>query len=417
MQTLTGFARKYAIMEELDSGFSSGSTPEAFVRLDSWDGRIQASVHVKGLKQGPFNYMLYLIFEKNDRLIPILAGPLNVSYNGMQNGLEIDAEVLAQKGVKPESVRFAAITAESRDKKWIPLFSSFEKSHKWDENIRQILLTGSIKDKPTSEPEKDKIVKTSLEVPKASAVANEESTGPGVDTGNLLITPAAFMPKEEKKTEELKAKTEAPVISGEELKSEGRELQEAQRTANVEKHDESNLQEQFKPQAVSHAPQEDKSASVFSNTSYVSRDDLYKELLNKKDSRNKCDIDKLEGLMRNNFEMFMPFKRSSRGYTWYKVSDLAMLSNIMYQAGINVPIFANPKILVGLFKFKHILAGLYRGDDGANYYVIGVPAKNENDNRPFESACRWVPLPDSTTRDMGGYWLVYVSMKTGEIVV
>ena len=46
-----GFARKYAIMEELDGGFSAGSTPEAFVRLDSWEGRIQASIHVKGLKQ------------------------------------------------------------------------------------------------------------------------------------------------------------------------------------------------------------------------------------------------------------------------------------------------------------------------------------------------------------------------------
>ena len=57
-----GFARKYAIMEELDGGFGAGSTPEAFVRLDSWEGRIQATIHVKGLKQGPFKYRLYLIF-------------------------------------------------------------------------------------------------------------------------------------------------------------------------------------------------------------------------------------------------------------------------------------------------------------------------------------------------------------------
>ena len=131
----------------------------------------------------------------------------------------------------------------------------------------------------------------------------------------------------------------------------------------------------------------------------------------------KCDINKLEGFLHNNFEIYTPFKRASRSYTWYRVSDLAKLSNIMYMSGINVPVFANPKILVGLFKFKHILAGLYHGDNGSSYYCIGVPAKDENDNRPFESACRWVPVSESPVRDMGGYWLVYVSLRTGEIVV
>ena len=43
MQTLPGFARKYALMEELDGGFGMGTSPEAFVRLDSWEGRIVAS--------------------------------------------------------------------------------------------------------------------------------------------------------------------------------------------------------------------------------------------------------------------------------------------------------------------------------------------------------------------------------------
>ena len=124
MQSLSSFTRKYAIMEELDSGFSSGSTPEAFVRLDSWEGSIQASVHVKGLKQGPFQYRLYLIFDKEGTLIPLIAGTMNVSYSGMQSGLEIDASILKENGVRPESVRYA-IVAEDRDRKWIPLFSEF----------------------------------------------------------------------------------------------------------------------------------------------------------------------------------------------------------------------------------------------------------------------------------------------------
>lgn len=126
----TGFARKYAIMEELDGGFSTGSTPEAFVRLDCWNGRIQVSIHVKGLKQGPYKHMLYLIFSRNGKLVPVLAGPVNTSYAGMQSGLEIDAETLSSLNIKPEEIRYAALTAESNNRKWIPLFSSFEKNYK-----------------------------------------------------------------------------------------------------------------------------------------------------------------------------------------------------------------------------------------------------------------------------------------------
>jgi len=414
-------------MEELDSGFSSGSTPEAFVRLDSWEGRIQASVHVKGLKQGPFNYMLYLIFAKNNKLIPILAGPLNVSYNGMQNGLEIDADILAKHGVRPEAVRFAAITAESRDRKWVPLFSSFEKSYKWDESIRQVLMAGPPKEQVKVEDSVKESVKENIaqkplkEVPKAPVAKSEDILDVLKDDVSKnqadaqLITPAAFMPQEEKKNEELIAQSKVTSIFKEEPKVEST-FHDNNRIEKIsEKFEEPKVQEPFKAQDIQHSHQEEHTTTASRDT-YGSRDDYYKDLM-KKDPNSKCDIDRLEGLMRNNFEKFMPFKRASRGYTWYKVSDLAMLSNIMYQAGVNVPIFANPKILVGLFKFKHVLAGIYRGDDGSNYYVIGVPAKNENDNRPFENACRWVPLPESSNRDMGGYWLVYVSMKTGEIVV
>ena len=148
-----GFARKYAIMEELDGGFSAGSTPEAFVRLDSWEGRIQASIHVKGLKQGPYKYVLYLIFARSETLIPIMVGDVNISYSGMQSGLEIEADTLKNNYIKPDSVRFAALTAESQNKKWVPLFASFEKSHKWDESIRQLILINSSEErKPETTP-------------------------------------------------------------------------------------------------------------------------------------------------------------------------------------------------------------------------------------------------------------------------
>ncbi len=394
MQSLAGFARKYAIMEELDGGFGAGSTPEAFVRLDSWEGRIQASLHVKGLKQGPYTYKLYLIFSRNEKLVPLLAGSMTAGYSGMQNGFEIDAETLKNNAVKPESVRYAAITAESNEKKSVPLFSSFEKSYRWDESIRQLLLKKPLDIETINEETEPRSYykERSSETAVPAAQHTQAEAKP-----NLYPTQQVNMipHREEDRISSSYEISAAPVNNRTEPEAIPASANNGYAT-----------QRQVQ--------QEDPhKTSDFGTGSYNDRS----EFQGSGGSYNRCDINKLEGLLQNNFESFSPFKRARGGYSWYRVSDLAKLSNIMYLSGVNVPVFANPKILVGLFKFKHILAGLYRGDNGANYYVIGVPAKDDNDNKPFENACRWVSVSESNIRDMGGYWLVYVSLRTGEIVV
>ena len=355
MQAVSGFARKYAIMGELDQGFGTGSSPEAFVRLDVWEGRIIASVHVKGLKQGPYQYMLYLIFAKGDQLVPIPVGTVNTTYTGMQNGLEIDPDTLRINNLKPEWVKYAAITAESNDNKWIPLFSSFEKTQKWDENIRQVLLKKAMQAEPA-------------------------------------------MAAEHKSEVKLEAKPEFKIS----LQEAGQEVMQTAENRENLKNISDRIGEKKTQEPVQRATE---------SNSYPSAKTAPEA------KTGKCDTEKLEILLKNNFEASEPFKGGNKGYTWYQINDLAKLSNIMYLTGLNVPVFANPKILVGLFRYKHILAGLYRGENYPDYFVIGVPARDDKDNRPFENACRWVSMSDPTIRDMGGYWLVYVSMRTGEIVV
>lgn len=406
MQSLSGFARKYAIMEELDSGFGAGHTPEAFVRLDSWEGRIQASLHVKGLKQGPYTYKLYLIFAKHDQLIPLVAGSLSSSYNGMQNGLEIDAETMGKHGLKPDNIRFAAITAENKEKKWVPLFSSFEKSYKWDESIRQLILK-----KPVTEDKPQTQLSVEIKPQPAIERRTEETKPPML---SLVQNPPESQP-EKNPPQPVKAVPQ-PVPSN------PQPAMDASTHVQTPAEGMQNPGTHSNPQAYAPVPQKDeRGQSIEANANPVQSNPAIQTSTQRMFPQdlpyNRCDMRKLEESLKNHFEECTPFKRASRGYSWYRVSDLAKLSNIMYMSGVNVPVFANPKILVGLFKYKHILAGLYHGDNGAHYYVIGVPAKNETDNRPFETACRWVPVSDSTIRDMGGYWLVYVSLKSGEIVV
>ena len=47
----------------------------------------------------------------------------------------------------------------------------------------------------------------------------------------------------------------------------------------------------------------------------------------------------------------------------------------------------------------------------AQSIVIGVPAGMKEIINPLTNACRWVPVQDNSVRDMGGYWLVYVSQN------
>ncbi len=386
-------------MEELDGGFGAGSTPEAFVRLDSWEGRIQASLHVKGLKQGPYTYKLYLIFSRNEKLVPLLAGSMTAGYSGMQNGFEIDANTLKNNGVKPESVRYAAITAESNENKSVPLFSSFEKSYRWDESIRQLLLKKPM-DVETAQLIQAEAKPNLYPNQQVNMIPHQEGDR---NLSSYDMSPAPVSNKIESETIPASANIASAVQR--QIQQENYYNERSGFQGSGDPHESSDFGSgsgSYNERSKFQGSGDPRESSDFGRGS---------------GSYNRCDINKLEGLLQNNFESFSPFKRARGGYTWYRVSDLAKLSNIMYLSGVNVPVFANPKILVGLFKFKHILAGLYRGDNGANYYVIGVPAKDDNDNKPFENACRWVPVSESNIRDMGGYWLVYVSLRTGEIVV
>ncbi|AGC69255.1 hypothetical protein Cst_c22950 [Thermoclostridium stercorarium subsp. stercorarium DSM 8532] len=136
-----------------------------------------------------------------------------------------------------------------------------------------------------------------------------------------------------------------------------------------------------------------------------------------KSSNNKVDDVKLEKMLKDTFEAMDPFSNPRHDYSWYKVNDIAKLSNILYTCNLTIPLFANPKILVGLFKYRHLLAGFYRSDiNNLTYFVLGVPAKDETDGKPFENVCRWVSVENSEFGDMTGYWLVYISLRDGEFV-
>ena len=77
---------------------------------------------------------------------------------------------------------------------------------------------------------------------------------------------------------------------------------------------------------------------------------------------------------------------------------------------------ANPRILVGLFKYRHLLAGFYRSaHSDMKYFVLGVPARDDskvNHLKTFHAG--WTVKHEYG--DMTGYWLVYINLRSGEFV-
>lgn len=131
----------------------------------------------------------------------------------------------------------------------------------------------------------------------------------------------------------------------------------------------------------------------------------------------KVDDIRLERKLKDSFEAFEPFANPRHDYSWYRVNDLARLSNLLFACNMRIPLFANPKILVGLFKYRHLLAGFYRSErNHMKYFVLGVPSRDDSEGQPFENISRWVEIQNLEYGDMSGYWLVYINLQSGDFV-
>ncbi len=131
----------------------------------------------------------------------------------------------------------------------------------------------------------------------------------------------------------------------------------------------------------------------------------------------KVDDIRLERKLKDSFEAFEPFANPRHDYSWYRVNDLARLSNLLFACNMRIPLFANPKILVGLFKYRHLLAGFYRSErNHMKYFVLGVPSRDDAEGQPFENISRWVEIQNLEYGDMSGYWLVYINLQSGDFV-
>lgn len=348
----SGFYRRYVILEELDQGFGMQHPPEGFVRFEGNRNDLSMTLQIRNLREGTLPYTVILVYSKNGEYGIARVGNLEIAGRNGFMRRTLNDDDLKETGMKPENMRFVLIASEHREKLFIPLAGICSKAYPWDEAVRQRLIRKERRMDPPAGRYDPEIKK----VPN-----REESTGRADDKGAGTGSDGFTDRTRDKFAERPAKQMEKPAEASD--KTIGKQFEADNRQVN------------------------------------------------------KVDDVRLEKKLKENFEAIEPFANPRHDYSWYKVNDIAKLSNLLFACNMRIPLFANPKILVGLFKYRHLLAGFYRSDiNNMNYFVLGVPSKDDSEGKPFENICRWVAGQNNDFGDMTGYWLVYINLRNGEFV-
>lgn len=351
----SGFYRRYIILEELDQGFGNQRPPEGFIRFEGNRDGLSLILQIRNLREGAMPYAVILVYSKNNDYGILRVGNLEITGRSGYMRRNLDGNALKETGMRPENMRYVLVASEPREKVFIPLIGICSKANPWDEAVRQRLLRKERKADPPARS-------INPEINKPTADREGPTTGTAGKSSYIRPDDSSVDRPREKPTERTAKQMERA----------------AETTENA-------MEKQF--EAAGNKPV------------------------------NKVDDARLEKKLKEIFEVVEPFANPRHDYSWYKVNDLAKLSNLLFACNMRIPLFANPKILVGLFKYRHLLAGFYRSDiNDMNYFVLGVPSKDDTEGKPFENICRWVAGQGTDFGDMTGYWLVYINLRNGEFV-
>lgn len=449
--------RKYVILQEKDSGFGVQRPPEGFAKLDVNREGIILSLQIKNLREGTEPYTVILVYGNNEEWGIIRAGILEISSRSGFFNRTLDYDTIRQIGMKPENILFVVIAAEHQGRTHLPLIGICNKACPWNESIRQRLR----KEKPGVAAQTAVFPETTTNTGFTNAgtpafmenplqvkpnINRDMFTQPQPDMSNTILdqTPpgigrSMFTPTQPDISTDIT--TQAAQQEAKDMLTQS--MPDTFEGFSVKSPKEAN-QASNQPGPSQSQPMPDKktdSEQLFDTikgffSEFISSEkkpvEAHPPLEKTQDIKTQKELDivenhpaekprvndiKLERKLRDAFEVMEPFSNPRRDYAWYRVNDLARLSNLLFACNMRIPLFANPKILVGLFKYRHLLAGFYRSEqNNLKYFVLGVPSKDDSEGRPFEYISRWVEIQNPDYGDMSGYWLVYINLQSGEFV-
>ncbi|HHW47780.1 MAG TPA: hypothetical protein GXX14_04070 [Clostridiaceae bacterium] len=442
MEKRQKFQRIFMIFNNEDAGYEAGGNPSGYLKIEVRDGRGKLYATVQNLRvlQGGYMYVVYILAEDKERIVPVRIGALPVANGKGDIKWEFDSYSVAdtELGIDRFGAAILLVEAENMmDGKIIcPLAAYRDKKIDWRNAFKRAYLSENLVDSAEKEEEKvegkeEKREEKEEEKKEEKGAVREEEKGEAEK-------------REKEKGEEEKGKEQAEETREEtEIAESNRQDKEE---AKIEKEDENSTYKaapddrDIEIQTASNTedggqaagetvgnnvcrPQKEGDVSGVHNMEFnpcagcINNPDKNMAAQAEEYERRNL-LEKLRASFNRSFEKYNPFMSKRKDYEWWKVSSPVHLNNIMYQYGIKTPLLFNPVVMMSHFKYRHLIVGIYTDKTkDIEYLVCGIPGVYNVDERPFGELCRWVQLEGSRPRyGAFGYWLVFIDPESGKLL-
>ncbi len=457
------YQRSFLIFSQEDVGFKEGGEPMGHVKIEVRDGKGKLDCHVSNLREDSLklDYVLYMMKTDENGIVPFDAGIIPLNRNKGELSLEFDPGNIGRTGLTIEDINVVAVLVQHKGKTLneiiCPLISYKGGKSDWRSKLKKILSEQQIRKEEKEKKDKDKVKKDIMsKEDKTDNASKEDKAGKAGNAGNVgkefkeeIISKFDVSVDENVKSTDdtnLKDKNSDNNYEGIEVKIALDKKQNEQEAGTEDglkevKHpenDEQNIQfEQHKQSEQSGSDVNENPNTGIENTENkvlpgnheIGKDNIG---IDKKDC-NTCsncspktcenpepgiaDVKMVEEKLDKCFIKYDPFKTNRKDYKWWKVVSPVHLNNTLFQINIKVPVLFNPQVLMAHFKYRHLIVGIYDGDEGKQFIVCGIPSVYWVDEKPFANICRWAQLEGNDPKyGAFGYWLVYINPKNGKIL-
>lgn len=420
------FRRLFLIFNKEDAGFNEGGDPEGYLKLEVRDGNGKLNCHVSNLKEESSNmkYMLYIMKLDETTVVPCLAGSIAIKKNKGELNWEFDPLNVGRTGLTIDEFNAAIVLVQYKNRPYdsiiSPLAALGSKKTEWRGKLERYFKEKESDDGNNNKPQDDNLI---INI-KENITSRYENSIESKFTGysSLSAPDAALKVEKDDETDDRESAREEKKNTD---SKDGINLTE-QNNDNCNECDQS-VQSDIKQDGQEVNPGDNmklSTASIEETSDRAGTNNAADRgiLDTKSESQVGCEtgIANIE-VIAERFDKFFiknnPFMTTRKDYKWWKVASPVHLNNILYQLNIKVPVLFNPQVLMAHFKYRHLIVGTYKGEDGTEFIVCGIPSVYWVDEKPFANLCRWAQVEGNTPKyGAFGYWLVYVDPKSGKIL-
>lgn len=424
------YQRLFLIFEEEDQGYGTSVKPSGYTKIEIKNGIARLVVFLQNLEtiSKETVYRLYFIKSGGNLTRHVLMGDVDLNGSNGQMSIDFDPDNIKNSGLCLNDFDIFAVGASVGNNRIVwPLCAYRNEKVIWKNHVANLIQTGNNQSNEVwSENNNSANIasKYNGDITSIYNIKNERLS-------DVTAFPSDSIEKDKNtedvvidkiETEETDAEENSIIEDKVETEVDGYEEPVYEDKRNEEGWQDSNITQDQGVDSDSGYPVRpfaEHKCTYLPNQQHC--ENCYLHDLKKTEKQleiKKGDMNRLRDELDTYFERHCPFENRRKDYTWWKVNSPIYLNNILHQFDIKVSILFNPKVLMAHFKYRHLIAGIYKDKRTEKEYVVcGVPGAYRIDEKPFGNICRWVQVEGTQLRyGAFGYWLVYIDPISGKVL-